>query len=478
MVFSPDWTRIATASWDKTVKVWDALTGKELLTLAKHSEHVRRVVFSPDGKRLASASGDKTVKIWDSVSGAELQTLANHAAGVWTVAFSADGKRLASTGVGMKVKEWDSATGQLCRTFPTNSPGNLAYSTDGKRLATFNGFGNVEIIDNPADQPLAPQSGHTGAVTSVAFSPDGQQLASASVDQSVRLWNASTGQIVRTFKGQGSAVSQVAFDSGGTSLTSVAAMQFQPGSAKVWNIASGTESQKLALQPSMMVSISENGSRIASPNISFMMQIPAGQSQSLLAWDARDGRQVLDAKGHSGPISHLALSRDGQWLASAGGTFQKAGEVKVRKTSTGHEQLNVPTPTSGTIRVALSPDGQRLAIAHPDKRVQVWDVMGQRELATFNGHTSQANALAFSPDGVWVASGMGTIAGIKGELKLWNASTGQEKLVLAGHPEGITSLSFSPDGKRLASGSNDETVRVWDLLTGQETLRIGEAFSH
>ena len=355
------------------------------------------------------------------------------------------------------------------------SPGNLSYSPDGKRLATFVGFGNVEMLDNPADQPLSPQTGHTGIVTSVAFSPDGQQLASASTDQSVRLWDASTGQPLGTFKGHDIAVTQVAFDMGGTSLISGAAGSFQPGNVKVWNIASGKELRTLAVSPASAVSVSENGSRIASPNNGFMMQLSfqAGQTQSLLVWDAKDGRQVLEAKGHSGPIKHLALSHDGQWVASAGGAFQKPGEVKVRNTRTGHEQLNVATPTSGSLRVALSHDGKRLAIAHTDRRVQVWDVNSGRELATFNGHSSQPNALAFSPDGVWVASGTGMIPGIKGDLKLWNASTGQDKVALQGHADGITSLSFSPDGTRLASGSNDETIRIWETSTGQELLLIG-----
>ena len=105
--------------------------------------------------------------------------------------------------------------------------------------------------------------------------------------------------------------------------------------------------------------------------------------------------------------------------------------------------------------------------------MQVWDVNSGRELATFNGHSSQPNALAFSPDGVWVASGTGMIPGIKGDLKLWNASTGQDKVALQGHADGITSLSFSPDGTRLASGSNDETIRIWETSTGQELLLIG-----
>ena len=148
MAFSPDGQRLASASADQTVKIWDTATGKELFALKGHAARVRSVAFSPDGQRLASGSDDQTVKIWDSATGKELVALKGHALDVNGVAFSPDGQRLASGSADQTVRIWDSATGK----------------------------------------ELSALKGHAGAVLSLAFSPDGQRLASANEDGSIHLW--------------------------------------------------------------------------------------------------------------------------------------------------------------------------------------------------------------------------------------------------------------------------------------------------
>jgi hypothetical protein len=140
VAFHPDGGRIASGSEDKMVRVWDARTGKELLTLTGHGDPVRGVAFSPDGGRIASGSDDKTVKVWDTGTGQEALTLMGHAGGITSVAFSPDGMRLASGSLDKTVKVWDARTG--------------------KELLTL--------------------TGHAGGVTSVAFSPDGGRIASGS----------------------------------------------------------------------------------------------------------------------------------------------------------------------------------------------------------------------------------------------------------------------------------------------------------
>jgi uncharacterized protein (TIGR03067 family) len=179
VAFSPDAKRLATASGDKTVKVWDAATGQELLTLKGHTAHVGSVAFSPDGKRLASASEDETVKVWDAATGQEALTLKGDTAG-WNPT----------------VTVWDLVTGQQSLTFKGHNEMvfGVTFSPDGKRLASTS-TESVKVWDAATGQESVTLKGHA---ISVAFSPDGKRLASAGVD--VKVWDAVTGQELLTLQ--------------------------------------------------------------------------------------------------------------------------------------------------------------------------------------------------------------------------------------------------------------------------------------
>ncbi len=164
VAFSPDGRRIASASgvislisarYDPTVKVWDADTGKETLTIKikikRQSPDVASVAFSPDGRRIVSASRDQTVKVWDAVTGLETLTIEGHAAGVKSVAFSPDGSRIASASWDKTVKVWDAVTGQERLSLKGHSVvTNVAFSPDGRRLASGNDEGSIHLWETSA----------------------------------------------------------------------------------------------------------------------------------------------------------------------------------------------------------------------------------------------------------------------------------------------------------------------------------------
>lgn len=194
LAVSPDGKIIATCSEDRTLKLWDSDSGRELRSLSGHSDRVMAVAISPNGQVLASAGNDKTVKLWDVASGRELATLIGHTYPVLAVQFSPDGRTLATGSADHTAKFWDVATARELATLSGHleSVAAVAFSPDGARLATGGKDRLIKLWDVTTAQELTTLKGHTDQVWSVMFSPDGNLLASGSWDGTVRLWRAAS----------------------------------------------------------------------------------------------------------------------------------------------------------------------------------------------------------------------------------------------------------------------------------------------
>jgi len=199
VAFSPDEKTLATASQDRTVRIWNfdfddhAFLKEAKLTLTGHTDWVWDVTFSPTGLTLASASSDSTVRLWDPNSGETLHVLRRHTSTVWRVEFSPDGKTLASASWDGTVKLWDVSTGEelaILRGYEGPVYG-VAFSPDGKLLASGSADGTVIVWDVAQAEILSVLRGHTGPVRSVAFNPEGDILASASDDGTVKFWGVA-----------------------------------------------------------------------------------------------------------------------------------------------------------------------------------------------------------------------------------------------------------------------------------------------
>ncbi|KAK8062606.1 HET-domain-containing protein [Apiospora hydei] len=456
VAFSPDGRQVASASWDKTVKLWDAETGQERQTLEGHSGSVRSVAFSPDGRQVASASSDETVKLWDAETGQERQTLEGHSGFVWSVAFSPDGRQVASASDDDTVNLWDAETGQERQTLEghSGSVNSVAFSPNGRQVASASSDETVKLWDAETGQERQTLEGHSGSVRSVAFSPDGRQVASASDDDTVKLWDAETGQERQTLEGHSGSVWSVAFSPDGRQVASAS----DDDTVKLWDAETGQERQTLEGHSGFVnsVAFSPDGRQVAS----------ASWDKTVKLWDAETGQERQTLEGHSGSVRSVAFSPDGRQVASA----SDDDTVKLWDAETGQERQTLEGHSGSVWSVAFSPDGRQVASASSDETVKLWDAETGQERQTLEGHSGSVRSVAFSPDGRQVAS-----ASSDETVKLWDAETGQERQTLEGHSGFVWSVAFSPDGRQVASASYDDTVKLWDAETGQErqTTNIG-----
>ena len=213
VAWSPDSKRIASASYDTTVQVWDAMGGHPY-TYSGHASWVWTVRWSPNGRLIASAGGDKTVQVWDATNGTRLHTYTGHSGSVFAAAWSPDGRYIASSGADGTVQVWDATTGTQLYTFQPYSSSliwSVAWSPDGSRIASAGSDRTVQLWDAMNGGHLFVYYGHSDTIYSVAWSPDSKRIVSAGEDKTAQVWNATDGTDASTYSGHTSPIHSVAW---------------------------------------------------------------------------------------------------------------------------------------------------------------------------------------------------------------------------------------------------------------------------
>jgi WD40 repeat protein/tRNA A-37 threonylcarbamoyl transferase component Bud32 len=334
------------------VTLWDAAPDPELFSVREGEGEAHGVAYTPDGRHLVTSHTSGMVVLRDAETGQELRAFKAPDTTV-RVALSPDGRSLAASGAGGALRAWDSASRKDLWKIDAHSRlvYGLAYSPDGKQLASASQDKTVQLRDASDGRPLHTLE-HADVVFECRYSPDGKLLATACRDRLIRFWDPVTGKLVRELAGHAGPVVTLAFGPGGRVLASSGSDR----SIRLWDVAAGRELDLPGRPAGAAVAASTLGQLLSGG--------PVAPLRAACAFDA--GRPPR----HFGVVWRVAFSPDGRRLASAGADRA----VKVWDLERGGEPVELGSHAHTVFDLAFAPDGRRLASAGYDGTVKVWRV--------------------------------------------------------------------------------------------------------
>jgi WD40 repeat protein len=541
VIISPDDRLVATGGSGGQISIWQVDTGENLLSIKAHSSHATGMIFTSDSKKLISASFDRSIKIWDVDSGICLQSwqvstplyrldlsdngkilaiagecgsiflwdietgkiskiLTGHLLGVMYVAFQPHGNLLASASFDSTIKLWDLSTGECIKTLVehTQIVSSVNFNPLGTQLISSSFDSLIKIWDVKTGNCLQTMQEHSKIVVAAFFTPSGEQIISASQDLTLRIWEKAqidNWQCIKVLQGHQNNIWSIALDSTGK----ISISGDLSGVLKFWDVESGQCIKTLRSIPKGFRSLAfhPEGDLLAS----------SSEDCKIRLWDLNSDRCLNSISAHQMAVWKIAFPLEGDLLASC----SMDGMVKLwdfvnnsdlREHSqplqansvflvaiTLHPHANIlasgaPDSTIclwnyrtskllrkfereqlGNIKIldlAFHHTGMWLASANHEPEIKIFDVESGECYRTLYGHTSQNWTVAFHPSADILASG-----GEDNSIRLWHVHTGECCHVLSGHTAAITGTAFNHDGSHLTSASKDYTVRIWDVATGE-----------
>ncbi|HLC15964.1 MAG TPA: WD40 repeat domain-containing protein, partial [Thermodesulfovibrionia bacterium] len=487
-----------------------------------HMAKIRDVIFTKDGRYLVSASDDKTVRVWDVLSGKTVRIIRGRIGEgdegkIYATALSPDNNWLA---VGGSPPRWgirllDFQTGQVVRLLKghENVILSLAFSQDNRLLISGSGDNTAYIWDAATGQSLHHLQGHSDNIYAVAFSPDSRLAATGSLDHTLKLWQVSDGKLIATMEGHADDVVSAVFTPDGKYILSGSCDK----TIRLWDGKTGQFIKEMAKQETIVgsLSVSPDGKSVLTGSsydyghpINNIFAIPSGQRIShfdkhdnivlstaispdgktaatgggiIWLWDIQTGREKIKMAGSGRSVWSVGFSEDGHKIAW-GNTFNQTGYSSF--------QINGPLEKSFIIDANAGEPEPGSNVSSDTGYVRVVEKKGDVSVRTKDGEIHPTlqilrngeveheitrdstpgfdhRSFTLTPDSETVISG-----GMNGALAAFDTQTGKEQRQYIGHTSDVWAVAVSPDGRLLVSGSADQTVRLWEVETGKLLMTL------
>ncbi len=502
LCFSPDGRLLASGASDSSLYVW-ALDGMKVLhSLSKHKGFVREVGFSRDGRWLVSSGGvrdEGETYIWDVRTGDLHTALTRHTKYASCARFSPDGRHLAVGSYDKCVSLYSVPDFEFMRALAHGDSliYGLDFSPDGKMLAVAD-IESIGLWDISGERRGSWITGQ-GANMGLRFSSDGINLVSAGEDKTVRVWSTQNQELNLTIKvGQKSAAMDIALSPGSEVLATAGdcarlwalhlrprPLYVQPHQGMIRTVRSSPDGKKFVTggddlvakiwhtkMPLVPVELKGHHGSVLDAVFSPDGRIvyTASADASIRVWSQQSGQLFRTIEGrHRGSVWALAITPDGRYLVSAGGSDSSGGEVFVWnahsfefvRALSGHEKV--------VRRVAITHDGTVLATGGDDEKIRTWELKTGTLLGTMDA-VLPVRSLGFSP----VGNQLACCTMLSDQVQIWDWKQGKLVFLLSGDVQipmmdngALFDVQYSPDGRYLAGGANDGTVRIWDIRSQQ-----------
>ncbi len=452
VAYSPDDRYLLSGGQDKLLILWDIETGKEIKRLNDHRQWINAVTFSPDNKYFYSAAYGGEFKKWDFEYDAPIYTTEPHPKEIYDMNYNPDGKSIATSGRDNSIKFLNPETGQEIKIFNghTDYVNSFDFNADGSKMVS--GANNwkaddVFIWDTKTTKTLVKIEAHKRGVNCVAFNPNGDKIASAGNDSTIKIWDAEKGKLQLTIQDFSREITDLIFSKDGDKLFSCGYDYV----VKVWDVNTGALIRTIGENISVARELCVNQSSIV-----------AGFSDGsvrILNFENNKNHRFL--KNNDVAVYTFDISKDNSFLLKAGLSNEidmwDLKNYKLVKTFDSKEEK--------IYSLDISPDNQYFVLGGTQS-VELWNIDKRKIAKEVISDIKQVNCVAYSPTGKYFAS-----VGNNKIVYIWN-SQGNEYKELTNHSWNIYTAQFSSDGKMLATGAGDKTIRIWDVEKGKEIKNL------